>query len=203
MTMKKFKNYSVIAVGILALLVAIVLINASHARAQQAQPAKVVGPPPKPPQQVQVVNIPLPVFDIDNARQPFQASVRLNLDNSFKDLEPIFTVPNDKRLVIEYISARGLLTGNDSFCFFNRGEVRTQVANGGVQSHYFGMNRQGTQGTDAGVDSIFAFSQQARLYADPGTTVRAEAEQVTFCKGTLDVTISGYLVDVAQFQEIP
>src|SRR3989442_1703182 len=86
MTMKKFKNYSVIAVGILALLVAVALINASHARAQQAQAAKAIRPPPKPAQPVEVVNtplavmadVPLPVFDIDNARQPFQ--VRLETD---------------------------------------------------------------------------------------------------------------------------
>ncbi len=193
--MKKFKNYSVIAVGILALLVAIALINASHARAQQAQPAKAVGPPPKPPQQVQVVNIPLPVFDIDNARQPFQASVRLGLDNS-SDLETIATVPNDKRFVIEYISARGFLTGNG--CFFNEAQLQTQVASGGVQSHYLVMN---LLGTEAGTDSIFGFSQQARLYADPGTTVRARASTL-FCSGGLQVTISGYFVDVSQFVDI-
>lgn len=195
--MKKFMMYLLATSGVAILALTITGLNARHAAAQQITVA-VPGPTPRPPTPVDIVqsDITLPTFDIDNARQPFQASVRLNLDSG-KDLETVATVPNDKRLVIEHISARGFLTGNN--CFFSSGEVRTTVANGSVQSHYLVMN---LLGTEASTDSIFGFSQQARLYADPGTLVRAEAEDISFCTGGLQVTISGYLVDVAQFVDI-
>jgi hypothetical protein len=191
--MKKFKMCLLAASGIAILAFTITLLNTSRAGAQQAVPRVT----PKPPTPVDIVqsDITLPTFDIDNARQPFQASVRLALDNSV-DLETIAMVPNDKRLVIEYISARGFLSGNG--CFFNEAQLQTQVASGGVQSHYLVMN---LLGTEAGTDSIFGFSQQARLYADPGTTVRARASTL-FCSGGLQVTISGYFVDVSQFVDI-
>lgn len=191
--MKKFKNYAVIAVGILTLAVAIAVINASHARAQG--PQIVVKPGKNPPQPVQVVNPTLAVFDIDNARQPLHVSQTLVLTSCNTTEVLIATVPNDKRFVIEYISASGNLGGNN---FFRKADVFT-VVNGQGQRHYLVMNRLGNDN----FSTFFAFSQQARLYADPGTLVRANATQGA-CSGggILDVTISGYLVDVAQFVDI-
>jgi len=77
--MYQFKNYALAAIGVVALALAITLVNTKRAGAQQTE--AIARPPAKPASPVEVVNsptvyiagTPLPVYDIDNARQPFQA----------------------------------------------------------------------------------------------------------------------------------
>lgn len=184
--MKKFKNYVLAATGVVALALTITLMNTNHAGAQQAVTPQAIAPPPqkppKPPSQVEVVNPVLGVFDIDNARQPFQISTQLGSS---------FVVPADRRLVIEYVSIRahGALGG------YLAANLETSV-NNVITLHELGF----APSQQTNINSYFA-SLPVRIYADPGTNVSASANSSGGPTGTL--TVSGYLVDVSKFEGIP
>src|SRR6476469_6120988 len=110
--MDKLKNYALAAIGVIAVALSITLVTTKRAGAQQAE--AIARPPAKPASPVEVVNVPtvvvgntpLAVFDIDNARQPFQTFDGFTLtpngpNGKFDQL--LITVPNGKRLVIEQI----------------------------------------------------------------------------------------------------
>lgn len=201
--MRKLKMYLVGASGLAVLALSITLLSSSGAGAQQAeaqQAPQAKQPPPKPPTPVDIVrsDITLPVFDIDNGRQPFQASAHSVMAGATNgDFQTIAFVPAGKRLVIENISANGRVPAGQPFLNLH---ISTNVANGGSKAHYLVMSQQGSVGNT----TWFAASQQVRLYADPGTSVTFSVFRVAAGpEGVVDVTISGYLIDVAQFEEIP
>jgi hypothetical protein len=206
--MHKFKNYMLAAIGVLALASSITLVTTKRAGAQQA--AAIARPPAKPASPVEVVNVPsvfiegtpLAVFDVDNARQPFQRDDALDFGNGgprgLVDFG-IAVVPVNKRLIIEHVSVAGNSFPSNSSQKFNKFSLKTSV-NGSDANHYFGWNDQGSDGGNGWNQVI---SESVRLYADPGTTVRYSMDRSTnLIQSHIQVSISGYFVDVAQFQDI-
>ena len=132
------------------------------------------------PLQVEVVNTPT-VHDADNpARQPVQTFV------SFDDP---YVVPAGKRLVIEYFS--GQVINDDGTV--SSATLRTSTGGSVNLDHLVPLGPPtGTNGTQ----NSYQFGQLVRVYADPGTEVRA----AYLYSGTGSVTvigrISGHLVDV-------
>lgn len=192
--MNRIKN-SVIAFG--GLLLVIALIALATPRPTQGQGGDPVGPT-KPvlvdntsaeslpvTGKVNVSNLrgsPLPVSDVDNpARQPFQ-----RLLNS---INGSFTVPDGKRLVIEYVS--GTLDGGAS-CTANYVFITTTITvaeEAQILSHIF---------PPTPISSLRAvFGQQTRIYSDPNTVVSARLNtNPNNCDSSFVAYISGYLVDV-------
>lgn len=143
---------------------------------------------------VNVVNsssAPVPVVNINDAQQPIQkwAGTVQQPNNTATQLT-LFTVPQGKRLVIEFVSFQGVvpqgqrishcrlntIVGNEIFNMF---PVMTQLPD-----YVFG-------------EAAFGASQTVKLYADQNTSVR-----VYFIRSgvsgtaTLNASISGYLIDV-------
>ena len=206
--MNKFKNYMLAAIGVIAVAMSITLVTTKRAGAQQTE--AIARPPAKPASPVEVVNMPtvliggtpLPVFDIDNARQPFQ--VDTNFDQGYNGDRAVngwtlAIVPVGKRLVIEHVSVAGNSEPSNSSQRFDKFSLKT-TANGVAAHHYFVWIDQGSDG-DNGWNQVI--SESARLYADPGTPVQLSMERTTrLVYSHLQVSVSGYLVDVAQFQDM-
>lgn len=120
---------------------------------------------------------PLPVREVDNPnRVPFQIELTRE--------ESEFEVPAGKRLVIEHVSGE-----------YNTDAPRSFVSLGTTSGdpplfveHHFVPEVTGT--FNGFSDHLFSLA--ARLYANPGTVVRAFGGGAT----SLSVAISGYLVDV-------
>lgn len=133
---------------------------------------------------------PVPVRDADNpARQPFQTELDFfEADGSYGATQS-FTVPANKRLVIEYVSAdSGVPVGE-----LTRIGISTEI-NGQYQGHHVVANRLGAVGNG---DDEFVAGQPMTVYADPGTDVfvgfsRNNAVGFANCF----VTISGHFVDI-------
>jgi hypothetical protein len=148
--------------------------------------------PVGPPKPVVVVNEPsssVPVTgivqarDLDNpARQPFQAFMNTT--------SPSFTVPEGKRLVIEYVS--GSISGSAT-CTVNFGLLRTALVVNGTEvamAHFLPAAERLSP-----ISMVIA--QLTRFYADPGTEVRLRAEtDPNNCDIGFSAQISGHLVDV-------
>jgi hypothetical protein len=192
--MYKLKNSVFALVGLLALVGTISVLTPRSGFGQKAgaQPSTI-----PPPLNVNVVNTPLPVTgtisvgnlgdsplpvrDVDNpARQPVQ--FKLGATDSY-------TVPNGKRLVIEYVSAEIF---SFSSCTLTVARLKT-TAGGVEQEHQFYLQLVGTNVTNR----YYAANQQTRLYADPNTEVVPGSALV--CSGFNQIqstVISGYLVDL-------
>ena len=122
---------------------------------------------------------------------PFQATQSSSTDLFLTKAD--FIVPAGKRLIIEFASVKASM-GKDE-----RLSVSIFATNGGTEtSHQIVMNFQ--QG--AGTKDFFAGAEQLLMYADPGTTVRIEANRLSIIGGgnaqsmTIDASITGYLVDL-------
>lgn len=139
---------------------------------------------------VQVANTPddpVPTYDVHNpACMPFQIQLFMG-PASGQDFEvKSFTVPRDKRLVIEHVSLHA----------FGQGFLRTQIkttANGTAAQHVLVSEAQGS--TLNGNVPVWRASQPTRWYADPGTEVEVNTTLVPPSGAVTSVTISGYLVD--------
>jgi hypothetical protein len=116
-----------------------------------------------------------PVFtrDVDSGRQPFQVTIEGYVFTPF-------TVPINKRFVIEYISYRqsasdgpiGVTTTT------NGGQVEHEIPHDVAES-YNGIRYSG---------------REVRIYADPGTKIFVTPTVST--PGSISTTLSGHLVDV-------
>jgi hypothetical protein len=123
---------------------------------------------------------PLAVTDVP--RQPFQTFLASAGPFSFE-------VPAGKRLVIEHVSGH-LITDAGAHWV----QVST-TAGGTFTTHLFPVTSAGLAGN--GVDTVFPFAQETRLYADPGSTVFwSYATQAPDVDISRYLAISGYLVDV-------
>lgn len=139
---------------------------------------------------------PVPVRDVDQiTRQPFHAqlnlSVEQNEDGGFASLD----VPNDKLLVIEYVSARIPVIGSLSLPAHFR---MSSTTGPDLVNHFlFTVLPQALTGTPPFQSA--QSGRQVRLYADPGTTVNTAVglSSTNPIPGQLNVTLalSGYLVD--------
>ena len=180
MSKLKLKRSLAAFAGVLALVSAVALLTPQTGRAQKG------GSPT--PLNVNVVNTeaaPVPVLHVSNlATQSFQRVLTSTNDE--------FAVPAGKLLVIEHVSGYAS-NATASTCTFVDVRVRT-TTQGQTASHYFVPTPTATTG---GVP-VFAFSQEARLYADSGTAVGLNygKDGGTPCSPFLTVTISGHLVDV-------
>ncbi|HEX6625397.1 MAG TPA: hypothetical protein VF064_16910 [Pyrinomonadaceae bacterium] len=142
------------------------------------------------PASVNIVNTPS-VRDADNpARQPFQSELYLGGAASSLNFLEIAQVPAGKRLVIENVAVSGVTpTGQRVFA----GLITTMgnfIARHPLLVHAQGINENG--------EAEFVISQQARIYADPGSnvTIYVRRSSTSGASVVWHATISGYLVDV-------
>lgn len=94
-----------------------------------------------------------------------------------------FVVPAGKVFVIEYINL--LNTGP------NVADETLQTTAGGNLIFYFYPPGQGIAFTN-----VFLYSQQVRIYADPGSTISFTGSETTTTFGDFGARLSGYLLDV-------
>lgn len=193
------------------LLTFVFALAASATSLAQTSDVKIVNPASSPvltkivnaagaPVQTRIVNptaAPVPVKVVDEAaREPFQKSLSINgsTDNS------TFTVPTNRRLVIEFVTAH---FGEPVDVKIVLVKLTTQLTTGSAAlNHFFVPHFQGTRqggGINQFTTDEYAVSQQARIYAGPGTQVKfafdLSVQSPTFRSGSM--TISGYLEPVA------
>lgn len=139
---------------------------------------------------------PAPTISAPNAatlpRTPFQFRATPAFQNTSFTISATFNVPKNQRLVIENISAHiSIPLGQE----LSGGLQVSTVVNEVQGFHFIFVPETGASGDF----DDFNGGQQVRIYADPGTTVNIIAGKNDFtCPnnlcGTLDVTISGYLL---------
>jgi hypothetical protein len=132
------------------------------------------------------------VRNVDERRsQPFQRPFFVDLTATEDSGEATYTVPANKRWVIEYTSMRASLLP-DQTVFVN---VMT-TAGGQGAFHPMLVSDQGLYGAL----QLLGGAQQVRLYADPGSTVRVqfarEPSGGTRGGANFFMTLSGHQVDV-------
>ena len=170
--MSKFRNGSLIAIGMVMMAVALVAAGSRGAGAQSASSVS-------------------EVRDVDNpARQPFQRELNFTVAAGKAFERSSFVVAEaKKRLVIEHASAFIDLPGGQ------------RVVNISIETTLSGLTANHilvafAQGTVNGFDG-FSASQQTRLYADPGTLVSAVVARNSISgNAPVAATISGYFVDI-------
>lgn len=122
-------------------------------------------------------------------QQPFQWSGDLDYDRG--NAQGGFTVPAEKRLVIEYVSGSGTLRSTDGINGILHELSVTTNAAGVSAKHYLTTS---TQGWDAkNYLRYLSVSQNMRAYADPDTKVNVSIR--ADWSGSMSITISGYLID--------
>ena len=107
----------------------------------------------------------------ESARQPVQVAGFVNIDNgTFGTANPLilYTVPDGKRLVIEWASVGANVPAGQRITSFT---FSTTAGNTG-QGHRLVVY---DQGTTFNCSAHFTASQQVRFYADPGTQVKGFA----------------------------
>ncbi len=118
--------------------------------------------------------------------EPFHSNVEIIMSNGSGGQNGFVSVPKDRRLVIEYLSGEGFLPSGQKMLF---GIICT--VNGNSARHYFGTHTIGK----FGAPDYYWFSEQVKLYADPGTTVMLRADRdIAKQEATARISLSGYLV---------
>lgn len=138
----------------------------------------------------------VPIRDIENpARQPYQNDEILSTPAGLLGDNATFTVPSDKRLVIEFVSfSANWPAGQYTTRFF----IGVCNAAGGTcpTSYYVAPS---APVAEFGGEVFSVGSSPVRLYADPGTEVTVGVRRnATTGEGLASVSVSGYLVDVQQ-----
>jgi len=171
------------------LLLALVCVEVGLAGAGQGPTDVIVTNTPLPI----FTNTPLPVREVATpASQPFQATAG-ELVGSAETIKEftVTTVPAGKRLVIEHATAGGFFGGGNKLT----ASITTTVGSTSI-AHQLVMVEQGAIADPV----VFAAAQTMRLYADPGTVVKATFGRTDppppGTSGGVGMTISGYLVDV-------
>jgi len=146
------------------------------------------------------------VHDADNpARQPIQFYTTVtfseNSGDAFVSID-LSSLPENKRVVIEHVSAFGLLPADQELTVAS---VYTWLGSGPfVRPHFFKPEVTGNYATNNGPAKSWVVSAETRLYADTrppqgvGTSLLAVKMNRNSGVGTagLDFSLSGYLVDV-------
>ena len=198
--MKNLKNSVIVLAGLMAIVGFIALVTPISGRGQanDAPPTRDVNVVNTP--SVNVVNTassPALVRDVGAPlRTPVQ--IQINLFISFGEtsrLSDVYTVPEDKRLVIEHVALKCDTLGVGNAV---RGGLLTQFANDAF-SHEFAVNAQPS------VDGpLFVANHPMLVFADPGTRVQMEVgidQAIGSGSGgfsALRGTLSGYLESVQQ-----
>jgi len=133
---------------------------------------------------------PLMVRDLDNpALQPIQASGLCTAQepNGGCAVE-IYTVPEGKRLVIEFVSMLAVVPSGQQASL----DIGTKV-NGQFSHFHIPYSQPALGGSAVAVTNI---AQQLRIYADPGTTVGVNCASTSSKGATFDISFAGYLVNI-------
>lgn len=192
--MDKLKNSIIALVGLAVLGGGIIAITTAASQGQGGTLGKdvnVVNTPTVLAQQsgtwdVGITGTPS-VRDLDEpSRQPYQRTGGLDFAVGQDITTTEFVVPVNKRLVIEYVSAR--ITVSEPIFWFS---VKTSAGSAQATHFFVPMALPNASG-------LHIVSQQTRLYANPGSTVIIEARRVN--DFDLDARsgltgFSGYLVD--------
>jgi hypothetical protein len=165
--------------NIIVALLAIVLVSATAANAQS--PVKVIN----------LKSEPIPVVNINDAGQPFnETSLIIHPPGTNVSQVDVATVPEGKRLVIEFISFSSEVPTGQRVVFFS---LSTNIGTGNV-NFTLPVN---TQPAAADGDPIFRTAQSLRIYADGGTTVKASfGRSASTGNAACNIYISGYLIDI-------
>ena len=135
---------------------------------------------------------PLPLVNVNDARQPFQTRLTFNIDPGSTQNEAGFDVPAGKRLVIEHASARVQGPAGQQFV----AQIQTRVFPNGSATgvHWLVLTHQGTF---SGID-VFTSNHDMRVYAEPSVPNTRYIVTRTDLTGTAfaEATISGYLVNL-------
>lgn len=134
---------------------------------------------------------PVPVFNLADALQPFQAAANSTQSGYNVSTVDIATVPAGYRLAIEFVSMVGQVPPTQHVEIL---QILTVTDPSGGIYHDLLVNPQ-----PAAVigDALFRASQEVKLYANPGTTVSALFRRNSSAgDATFGVTISGRLVPV-------
>jgi hypothetical protein len=134
---------------------------------------------------------PVPVFNLNDASQPFQVGAGITQSGTNVSLIDIATVPAGHRLVIEFISTIGQVPPGQHVELM---EIITVTDPFGGATHELLVNAQPPAVSG---DFLFRASQQVKLYANAGSQVKALFRRSTSAgNATFGVTISGFLVPV-------
>jgi|SRR5689334_22455864 len=187
--------------GVVLLLGTIALVTP---RLTNGQKSDAPGGPNKLPQNVNVVNTPLPITgtvavenssgspllvrDIDTStRQPFQRRIQIPLIESQSTIH----VPEGKRLVLEYGSIDVTVEQNCRVAFIS---IQTEVG-GAKADHLISISSHTTIGTR----NVDLAGQQIKLYSDPGTDTTVNfAFSGDNCQPAGLMAVSGYFENVPQ-----
>jgi hypothetical protein len=146
----------------------------------------------------QVSNLQNQVSELSSVPTPqpvqFTGALQLASGTLANGMTYFYVVPNETRLVIEFVSARvDNLDPSDSIDL----QIVTWV-NGVRVEHYLGVaSPQGRLKIDAYSQAYQFVSQEVRIYADAGSHVSIGANRETRINNTMVVfSMSGYFVDV-------
>jgi hypothetical protein len=133
---------------------------------------------------------PVPVHDTATTkRTPFQLELQISVPDGFGGNNGFFSVPDGKRLVIEYASASGISPDKDTLLY----SITTQDSSGVSINHFLPT----TQLLDSGVTRFSIAGQVVKLYSEAGSSVILRVDRAG-SSGADNVffSISGYLEDV-------
>lgn len=143
---------------------------------------------------VNVVNTPLNVHvENTSTKTPVQISETRTTCGASSCSVDLLTVPEGKRLVVEYMAVRTQLlpTGNAG----GDASVRLATAFGGQNQQ---ISLGVTRNLGPGPNSQDVFGDTVKLYADPGTAVRCLIVAPNFQNiGSTTCTITGFLEDAS------
>jgi len=123
----------------------------------------------------------IPVRDLNTgAQQPIQFAL-LPHSSTSKTATFTYTVPNNKRLVIEYYSAALNQYPVGGYAYVT---LETSI---GISTNYWTVVPNSA--------TVVSFNQMTRMYADPGTDVIAQVSANTGTSCSATVNIAGYLID--------
>jgi len=218
MAQLRFKDYLVIAGGILLIALSLSFAHVNPVGSAPPGPSVTVVNTPLPVQgtvnvgnfpasssvsgsvsitgtpNVSVINTPsspVPTRDVDNAaRQPFQVSVSGDFRDDHTEAVGQISVPAGKRFVIEYVTGAYVIPSGEKITATDLSLLQNNSV-----TPVFGAT---FTGTDTGANDIFILSQLTRLYADAGTPSISIIGIRNSPSGTGQAfwTLSGYLVNL-------
>lgn len=198
--MNSFKSY---VAGASLLAVVATFMSSRPATAQSGRgnpepgsaPVNIVSPLPLPVtgslEVTGSVSAPLPVTSPIDARIPVQAT-KDNTGCAFNGCQVVlYTVPDRKRLVVEYISGSGHLLPGGS----GGAAAITLSPEFGGQVHFIDVGV--TRSTGSGDNARDVFADVVKVYAEPGDVLCAiNAASTTQKLGPFTCSITGYLEDL-------
>jgi hypothetical protein len=131
---------------------------------------------------------PVPVVDVGT---PAPAEVFQHQVSSFVPASLSLTVPEGKRLVLEFYSGAA---GTGVPCAMAAMTIATNLAGESLQHKLLAVPVVLGQASDF---NQYTISQQVRLYAAPGTLVQFAASTSPQCPADFTGVASGYLIDVS------